>query len=681
MKQHIISLLLLSGFGINICAQNTITYPSKLSAGTLTAMLRAQKADTPNKLNAFIKLYNDADRTTVATEYGVKFNVGGNGLYTAIINPNTIEALSNDARVERLDIGNNATTTLDRVRPLVNADKTGTENGLPTLFDGKGVIIGVVDNGFDFTHPMFKDADGNCRIITAWDQNVTGGFNDYGYGVIYNTTEKILAARHDNSYDTHGTHVLGIAGGSSSSAYKGIATGAQLAVVSTNKSEQGIIDGVDYLIKYAESQGKPIAINVSLGTVLGYKDGTSNFAQLLDQLLSGKKGVLLSIATGNEGHRNTMIASNNNCSSTLVPPSYGRENIFMQGETGHSYKLKLTLKNTATGDVLLEKILTSDNETSEKITDFGTDDRANALLTMSSLKNAITEAPTFNINLSYLTATNEQWQIEFTTDGGKYMAACDYGSFAAGGNEGFVDGSSASTLASTSTGKNPIAVGAYVSRKDYTDISGKIHNNPWTEGDIYVRSGKGPTFDGRIKPDVVAPGAAVISSLNSFAAMYSVPSTDKVYSETTNDRTYYWGVGSGTSMATPAVTGTMALWLQANSTLTLEQAKQIIGNSAISDTYAKDLPNSVFGYGKIDALAGLKLIITETGINNTKYATTAYDIQNGMLIMDGKHHVTVYSTDGTKLFDTSASTVDLNQLATGFYIVKFGNNAIKYCRK
>ena len=261
------------------------------------------------------------------------------------------------------------------------------------------------------------------------------------------------------------------------------------------------------------------------------------------------------------------------------------------------------------------------------------------------------------------------------------MAACDYGSFAAGGNEGFVDGSSASTLASTSTGKNPIAVGAYVSRKDYTDISGKIHNNPWTEGDIYVRSGKGPTFDGRIKPDVVAPGAAVISSLNSFAAMYSVPSTEKVYSETTNDRTYYWGVGSGTSMATPAVTGTMALWLQANSTLTLEQAKQIIGNSAISDTYAKDLPNSVFGYGKIDALAGLKLIITETGINNTKYATTAYDIQNGMLIMDGKHHVTVYSTDGTKLFDTSASTVDLNQLATGFYIVKFGNNAIKYCRK
>ena len=68
MKQHIISLLLLSGVGINICAQNTITYPSKLSAGTLTAMLRAQKADTPNKLNAFIKLYNDADRTTVATE-------------------------------------------------------------------------------------------------------------------------------------------------------------------------------------------------------------------------------------------------------------------------------------------------------------------------------------------------------------------------------------------------------------------------------------------------------------------------------------------------------------------------------------------------------------------------------------------------------------------------------------
>lgn len=680
MKQHIISLLLLSGVGINISAQNTITYPSKLSAGTLTAMLRAQKADTPNKLNAFIQLYNDADRTTVATKYGVKFNVGGNGLYTAIIDPNTIEALSNDARVERLDIGNNATTTLDRVRPLVNADKTGTENGLPTLFDGKGVIIGVVDNGFDFTHPMFKDSNGNCRISRAWDQNIQVGQNEYGYGSMYNTTDKVLAACHDNSTDTHGTHVLGIAGGSSN-AYKGIASGAELVVVSTNKTEQGIIDGVDYLIKYAESKNKPIAINVSLGTVLGFKDGTSNFALLLDNLLTGKKGVLLSIATGNEGHHNTMIASNKSCSSTLVMPKYGRENIFMQGEAGHKYQLKLTLKNTVTGDILLEKILSSDKETTEKVTDFGTDDRANAYLSLSSLKNTKTDAPAFNLNVLYLTAKNEQWQIEFTTDGGKFMTACDYGSFADGGNEGFVNGSSASSLASTSTGKEPIAVGAYVSRKDYTDILGQSHNSEWTEGDIYVRSGKGPTFDGRIKPDVVAPGAAVISSLNSFAPIYTVPNTDKVYSETINGRTYFWGVGSGTSMATPVVTGTMALWLQANSTLTLEQAKQFIDQSAISDTYAKDLPNSVFGYGKIDALAGLKLIIAETGINATINGSTAYDIQNGILIMGGKHHIVVYSTDGTICLDVTNNMIDLNQLNKGLYIVKFGNNAIKYCRK
>ena len=681
MKKQLISLLLLSGVGININAQNTVTYPSKLSARTLTAVLCAKKTDTPNKLNAFLKLYNDADRNALATEYGVKFNVGGNGLYTALIDSDIVDALINDPRIERIDTGNDATTTLNRVRPLINADKTNTDNGLSTLFDGKGVIVGVVDNGFDFTHPMFRDADGKCRISRAWDQNVQAGINDYGYGVMYDTPDKVFNAGHDNSTDTHGTHVLGIAGGSSSGTYKGIASGAELAVVSTNKSEQGIIDGVDYLIKYAESQNKPIAINVSLGTVLGFKDGTSNFALLLDELLKGKKGVLLSIATGNEGHHNTMIASDQTCSSTLAMPKYGRENIFMQGEAGHNYKLKLTLKNIVTGDILLEKTLSSDKETTEKVTNFGTDDRDNAYLSLSSLKNTNTGAPAFNLNVLYMPAANEQWQMEFITDGGKFMTACDYGSFTAGGNQGFVEGSAASTLASTSTGKEPIAVGAYVSRKDYNDISNTPHSNQWTEGDIYERSGKGPTFDGRIKPDVVAPGAAVVSSLNSFAPIYVVPNTDKVYKETIDGRMYYWGVGSGTSMATPAVTGTMALWLQANSTLTLNQAKQIIGESAISDAFANNLPNSVFGYGKINALAGLKLILNETGINTTTSSHTAYDIQSGILIMDAKHRVAVYSTDGTKILDTTANMVDLNLLNTGFYIVKFGNNAIKYSRK
>ena len=79
------------------------------------------------------------------------------------------------------------------------------------------------------------------------------------------------------SGDTHGTHVTGIAAGSYDGPYRGVAPEADIVLVSTNKTEQGIMDGIDFLLKYAENAKKPISINLSIGTVLGSKDGTENF--------------------------------------------------------------------------------------------------------------------------------------------------------------------------------------------------------------------------------------------------------------------------------------------------------------------------------------------------------------------------------------------------------------------
>lgn len=108
-----------------------------------------------------------------------------------------------------------------------------------------------------------------------------------------------------------------------------------------------------------------------------------------------------------------------------------------------------------------------------------------------------------------------------TANNGNMMANSDYGIFTDGDKAGFTAGTNESSIASTATGKEPIAVGAYVSRRYYTDITGKKQDTKWTRNDLYPMSGQGPTFDGRTKPEVVAPGAAVISSFNSFAAPYN----------------------------------------------------------------------------------------------------------------------------------------------------------------
>ena len=162
------------------------------------------------------------------------------------------------------------------------------------------------------------------------------------------------------------------------------------------------------------------------------------------------------------------------------------------------------------------------------------------------------------------------------------MINSDYGEFVSLGKTGYSAGTNESSIAATATGFNSIAVGAYVSKNTYNDLSGSIHDKDWTLEDIYPLSGKGPTYDNRIKPDVVAPGAAVVSSFNSYANSFYVSPEDKVASvvDDYTGRTYSWGVASGTSMATPVVTGTLALWLEANPYLSLEDIRTSLSNKS-----------------------------------------------------------------------------------------------------
>lgn len=640
-------------------------YSPKLTASTVNLMEKAVVTRTlspEQTVNVFIRLADGADIERIGRIYGVKFNVGTGNLYTAVVPMSMLAALADDDGVEAVDAGQEVHMMMDAARRLTHVDEVHAGTSLTMPYTGKGVLVGIIDAGFDFNHPNFRDKDGNCRIQAVWDQNnflVTD--SDYGYGKEYRSTAEIVSAGRDMELtgDTHGTHVAGIATGSYDGPYLGVAPEADIVLVSTNKTEQGIIDGIDYLLEYAEKAGKPISINLSIGTVLGYKDGTDAFSVLIDNLMEGQTGKVISIAAGNEGDRNSTLsglfgADCTGVKSFWIPPTYNRDNLFIQGERGADYELVLSLKNKDTGEELFTKTFTSDERQTLSFKDFGSQASDNGRLSVSVSENPSNGNPCFRVTMTYDLPETEIWEVALSSESGRYMINSDYGEFVSLGKNGYSAGTNESSIAATATGFNSIAVGAYVSKNTYNDLSGSIHDKDWTLEDIYPLSGKGPTYDNRIKPDVVAPGAAVVSSFNSYANSFYVSPEDKVTSvvDDYTGRTYSWGVASGTSMATPVVTGTLALWLEANPYLSLEDIRRIIESTSSHDTFTGEVANGVFGHGKLDAFAGLKYLEQNTSIIQNEILGLKYELHDGILFVSTDTDISridIYGIDGKML--------------------------------
>ena len=154
---------------------------------------------------------------------------------------------------------------------------------------------------------------------------------------------------------------------------------------------------------------------------------------------------------------------------------------------------------------------------------------------------------------------------------------------------------------------------------------------------LHPRSSVGPTQDNRIKPDVVAPGVNIISSASSFSNDAAYGST-LVEKTTFNDREYPWICISGTSMATPCVAGIVALWLQADPTLTPERVKETLAATCTKPEEDLAYPNNTYGNGLIDAYAGMLHILN---IPSTIKDISMYSVTHPSFRRSGKsflHH-------------------------------------------
>ncbi len=212
-------------------------------------------------------------------------------------------------------------------------NETGSEflqNQSQLNVTGRGVLIGLLDTGIDYTHPAFINEAGQTKLYSIWDQTIISESPPEGlfYGTEYTSDMINLALQSDSPFDIvpsrdtsgHGTQMAGIAAGSRqiSSEFSGMAPGSQLVIVKLKdakphlKRHYGIAEhlpafqttdilmGLTYLRNTAIRLRMPMVICLGLGTSLGGLTPRNPLEHYLENLAE-TDGFSVVTALGNEG--------------------------------------------------------------------------------------------------------------------------------------------------------------------------------------------------------------------------------------------------------------------------------------------------------------------------------------------------------------------------------------------
>ena len=599
----------------------------------------------PDAVAAFVALQDEAglDLTDVGAqlaEMGIQVQTSLPGWLTVRLPAAALSALARLPFVRYVSLAATPQPALDVARADGGVDLSQSGSGLSRSYTGQGVVVGIVDAGFDYTHPNFLAADGlTCRISRVWEQgsdlgNPPAGFT---YGTELTQPADIRAAAGDVAGNSHGTHVAGIAAGSGAgTAWSGVAPEAEIVLVAkggVTPDNVNIVDAVSYIYRYAESVGRPCVVNLSLGMQMGPHDGTSPFDQMTDALQG--PGRLLVGSAGNFGAmklhvgRTFSAAEAGETLATMVDfiekpdANHPGGDIDVWGAAGTAFRLQLQLLNYATGQVAQESEVIEVGADETRLYDLPFTGNAKGTVSVTTELNPLNGKPHARLHLA-LTSLRTKYAVALLVTPqapGRIDAWIDGTAlvFTDNGQDGFADGDTDCTLAEIGgTGEQIITVGAYTTRREYTaEGSTTPVLTEQTLYDLATFSSTGPSVDGRMKPDVAAPGTYIVSSLSSHDATASAPVAGSVLA---SGRSYTFGYMQGTSMAAPYMTGVAALWLQADATLSPVDVRRLLSQSSTTDTFTGAFApdGGRWGYGKVNAYAGLTLLLSQkSGIDKS----------------------------------------------------------------
>ena len=394
----------------------------------------------------------------------------------------------------------------------------GNTEQLPLNLTGRGCLIGVIDSGIDYSHEYFLDENGKSRILELWDQTVyTKEQIDIALAMPVSQRTGMIGGV---DVSGHGTAVAGIAAS--------VAPLAELIVVKLGaEKKEGfprttqLMQAIDFCVKRGLFYGRPIAINISFGNNYGSHDGTSLLSTFIDDASNVGRNVIV-IGTGNEGstslHTAGRVSSDN---MDIVELAVGRfeQNITLQLWKTYGDEFRITVTSPSGEEIAVEN---------KRLVSFSVEVGATRLLIFAG-----DPAPYSMYQEIYIEFVSDLqyveegiWKINIMGDriiDGKYDMWLSGERVSS--STRFIRPEADTTLTIPSTSSKAISVGAYDSLNfSYADFSGRGFTRATNQ----------------VKPDIVAPGVDILTATPGGG---------------TAKRT-------GTSFATPFVTGSAALMME-----------------------------------------------------------------------------------------------------------------------
>ncbi len=621
-------LVLHTIFSLAVLAQNKITltksdiielqpeYYSKLLSGELLKI--ASEKITTSKLNKqsaperiFVTIYQESYPTQSEIDEYISTGVDPlvetwtpplsnhpYGFFIATVSPDKLNEILSLPFLKKLDYAD----ALSFPTGNETAKKTKAEILFQNGYKGKGVRVAVLDSGLD-TEPLNEDLP--STIIKK----------DYSS---YPTLDDDV----ENRITGHGTHVAGLLIGNGllshnnmingSGKYSGTAPGADLIFLKIGNDFSGaasttsIVMAMDAAVNIYGAK----IISMSYGSWDIFHDGSSTQDQKVDWCYSNGTAVFLAAGNyGNSGRHFSGIVNAIDSSDFIqvnvngVTPNSTYLNFNLVWYDGLAVRNNLTLKYY-------------DSNFNELTNSYSFPTTESIRGTESSISQTLSTLPegngTYYLRVINQSNTVQQFHIYEHFKNGKVTfnhPDPDY------------------TIVSPSSADYAFCVGAYVSRDNWTASNSNIYSFNQTLNGIADFSSRGPRIDGLQKPDIVAPGSALISirdrDIQTSVNQYWIDN-DGIPGGYAN---YF--VMEGTSMSAPVAAGCAALLLNVYPNISTEQLYSALRNNALKDEFTGTTAGNIYGYGKLDI---------NSAVNDSSLLSSYSVITNIKLFLEGAYN-------------------------------------------
>lgn len=480
--------------------------------------------------------------------------------------------------------------------PLINSGMLALQ-GAPLNLTGKGVVVGIIDTGIQYENKVFQTADGSSRILALWDQTIQTGTPpaDLLYGSEYTREDINRALQSGNPQEIvpstdeigHGTELASVAAGSileGGERFIGAAPDADIVVVKLKQAKEYLKDyymipegvpayaasdlwsGIKYLDSFAKTFQRPVVICIGIGTNLGEHSGLAGTAQYL-RTIASKRNRAVVICGGNEGNEahhyegNIILPKTDNWEDVEVRVGENEQGFIMELWGCPSFSYTISIRSPA-GETI-PRIYYRAGQTQRYSFIYDT--------TQISVDFSLVEQSSGDelILMRFQNPTAGIWTIRVFAEGSNGIA--NYHMWLpirefSSSETYFLNPNPYVTLTVPGLTEGAITTSTYSDR-----------NNSF-----YIESGRGFTRNGRIKPDIAAPGVNISTIL---------------------------GTRTGSSYAAAIAAGAVAQFLQ---WAVIEDHDVMVNSNDIRNYFISgasrddslSYPNREWGYGRLN-LAGV----------------------------------------------------------------------------